>query len=268
MMEKEIGTSVQVVNKPGGTNQVAANELIAAKPDGYNLMMVSIPSSLVTYLDPDRKAAYARKDFHPVAGAFADGLGVIVKADSPFKTVKDVVDAAKANPGKVSTSTAGILGLNHLGGVAWEQNAGMRLAYVHFDGGAPQMTALLGGHTDVGLISLGNVRAAFKSGTVRVLGIMDKQENELFPGVPTLESQGYKTYASLMYAATGPAGLQKDVVDVLNAAIKKVATSAEYKTRVNEIGMVPRYLDAEGAAGAWADGEAWAKPLLDIAKKQ
>lgn len=266
LLQKELGVPVEVVDKPGATTQVAAQELVSSKPDGYTYLIFSIPTTLITYLDPERKPTYSRSDFEPVATAFADGLAIVVKADSPFKTVKDVVDAAKANPGKVTVSTAGLKGINHLGMLAFSQVAGVTFSYVHFNSGTEAITAALGDHVQVATATLGNVRSQVKNGTVRVLGIFDSQPNDLLPGAPTLASQGYKVYASAAYIVTAPKDTPKEIVSIMDSAVKNAVTGDEFKQKITEIGMSPRYMSADQAAAYWTEQEAWTKPLLALAK--
>ena len=266
LMEKELGAPVAVVNKPGASTQVGAAEIANAKPDGYNLLMFAIPTTLITYLDADRKSGYDRKSFQPIATAFSDGLGIAVAKDSPIKSAKDLADMAKAKPGEVKIGTAGLLGLNHLGMVAWEKQAGLKFAYVHFNSGLEAITAALGGHLDAATGTLGNVQPQFKNGSIRVLGIFDKQQSDLVPGAPTLDSQGYPVYASASYILAAPVGTPMEIVSVLNEAVKKAVTNPEYKTKVNGIGMSPLYMDTAQAANHWEQKEAETKPLLDAAK--
>ena len=268
MMEKYLEVPVQVVNKAGASTQVAATELVGSKPDGYTLMMFAIPTTLITYLDPERKATYTRKDFTPVAGVFSDRLGIFVKDDSPFKTVKDVVDAAKANPEKIKVGTAGIMSVNHLGAVAWAQEAGIKFAYVHFNSGTEAITAALGGHLDVATATLGNVGPYVKAGTIRGLGVMDSQESPLLPGVKTFDAQGYKINAPAYYFLTAPAGTPKNVIDVISTAVKKAVSSDEYKKRLAEVGGEAKYMDPVEITTFWAERESWTKPLMEEAKKK
>lgn len=245
---------------------MAAAELAKSKPDGCTTMMFAIPTSLITYLDPERKTAYTRKDFAPVAGVFADRLGIVVKSDSPLKMVKDVVDAAKANPEKIKVGTAGILSVNHLGAVAWEQMAGVKFAYVHFNSGTEAITAAVGGHLDVATATLGNVGPHVKAGTIRVLGVMDEQESPLLPGVKTFESQGYKVSAPAFYFLTVPNGTPKEVVDVLSAAAQKAVGSQDHKKNLAEVGGEARYMAPADIATFWAERESWTEPLMEKAK--
>ena len=144
-MEKELGVPVQIVNKPGGGTQLGLAQLALAKPDGYTIGWTNVPSCLPTYLDPKRKATYARKDFQPIANVVVDPAMIVVRADSPFKTTKDLIDAAKANPGTIKAATGGLLTSDHLQTMQFEKLVGVKFVMVHFDGTGPASTALLGG---------------------------------------------------------------------------------------------------------------------------
>jgi tripartite-type tricarboxylate transporter receptor subunit TctC len=265
-MERELGVPVQIVNKPGASTQVANAEVAAARPDGYTLLMFAIPTGLITYLDAERKSTYDRSSFQPVATAFADGLGIAVAKDSPIKDAKQLVEMAKAKPGEIKIGTAGLLGVNHLGMLAWERQAGVRFAYVHFNSGLEAITAALGGHLDAATGTLGNVQPQFKNGSIRVLGIFDRQPSDLVPGAPTLESQGFPVYTSASYILAAPKGTPMEIVNVLNAAVQKAVNNPEYKTKVNEIGMAPLYMETAQAATHWEQRENETKPLLEAAK--
>jgi len=266
LMERELGVPVQIVNKPGASTQVGIAALVSAKPDGYTLAAPSIPTTLVTYLDPGRKSPYARKDFELVASISSDASAVSTKADSPFKTLKDLVDAAKANPEKVKVGTAGLGGVTHLTGVALEQETGARFSFVHFDGGAPSTTAALAGHTDASFSSVGAVRGPMMSGQIRVLAVFDKDESPLLPGVKTAIAQGYKVEGAIINGLIVPAGTPKAIKDILEAAIKKATADQDMGKRLNDTGLVPRFMDQAQYTSYWASNEEWTKRYMDKAK--
>ena len=266
LMEKELGVPVQIVNKPGASNQVAIAALVSSKPDGYTLAAPSIPSALVTYLDPERKSPYARKDFELIASISSDSSTVSTKADSPFKTLKDLVDAAKANPEKVKVGTAGLGGVTHLTGVALEQETGARFSFVHFDGGAPSTTAALAGHTDASFSSVGAVRALVMSGQIRVLAVFDKEESPLLPGVKTAIAQGYQIEGAIINGIIVLAGTPKEIKDILEAAIKKATADPNLGKRLNDSGLVPRFMDQAQYTSYWASNEEWTKRYMGKAK--
>ena len=196
LMEKDLGVPVQVVNKPGGGSQIGVTELATSAPDGYTIGITAFPAVITTYLDPSRQAVFSRDSFVPI-GAFMDNPVVTsVIADSPYKTIQEVIDAAKADPGSIKAGTTGIMGPSHLGLLQLQQEAGIELATVHFTGGAPQMQALLGGHIDIGNNIVPEVVGPQKSGQIRPLAIMDKEKSDYLPDVETYTSKGYSVIST------------------------------------------------------------------------
>lgn len=265
-LEKELGTPVQVVNKPGATGQTGMTEVAQATPDGYTIGSAVLPAVITTYLDPERKSAFMRKDLQLLALHVADGSAVAVKADSPFKTVKDVVEAGKANPDKIKFGTTGILGNTHLNILQLQKETGAKFAIVHFDGGNPMKTALLGGHIDAHFGSAGESLPQFKSGEMRFLGIMDKQRSPFYPNVPTLEEQGFPLYAAGTRGYVLPAGTPMDIVNILTGAMKRVMESPEHKQKMDELGLTIRYMDPKQYSDYWADFEEQVRPLMELAR--
>jgi tripartite-type tricarboxylate transporter receptor subunit TctC len=267
-MEKELQTSVVVMNKPGASGQIAYTALTQAKPDGYTMGTTNFPSAVVTYLDPARKATYTRKNFDLLALHVVDPGVFAVKANSPFKTVKDVVEAAKANPKKVRISTTGIQSDEAFGILQFQKMTGAQFALVHFSqGSAPALTAFLGGKIDVFCGNVGDLLSQFKSGEVRILGIMDNESSPFYPGVKTFEEQGYKLYNSSSRGFAAPGGTPKEVVDILSAAIKKVVATEDHKKRMADMGLTIRYMDPAQYNKYWDEYEAMLKELLPLTKE-
>lgn len=267
-MEKELGTSVVVVNKPGASGQVAYTQLTQSKPDGYTIVNTNFPSSVVTYLDPARQASYTRKSFEVLALHVIDPGLFAVRAISPFKTLKDVVEAARTNPRKVLISTTGIQSDEAFGILQFQKMTGVQFAQVHFSQGIAQaMTAFLGGKIDVFCGNVGDLLSQFKSGDVRILGIMDDEPSPFYPGVKTFVEQGYKLYSSSSRGFAAPAGTPKDVVKILSGAIKKVVATEDHKKRMADMGLTLRYLDPAGYNKYWDEYEAMLKELLPLTKE-
>ncbi len=268
VLEASLGTPVQIVNKPGGSTQVGATEVSLAKPDGHTLLYISMPALIVASLDPERKAAYNRKSFEPIAMVTDDTPGLTVKADSPFKALKDLIDAAKARPRQVTVGDAGIMGANHLPVLMLGQQAGVKFASTHFDSGALEMTALLGGHIDAASDMASSSAQHFRAGTTRILGIAASEPSEYLPGAPTLESQGYKIYVGAAQSMLAPAGTPKDVVDMLSQAVKKALDGDEMKTRLKNAVLKPRYMDPAQLAAYWDSMQSSIQPLIAIAREK
>jgi tripartite-type tricarboxylate transporter receptor subunit TctC len=267
-MEKVLGTRIQIENKPGAGWQIGLTALARSKPDGYTIGFAVIPQAITNYLDPDRKAVFNRKSFEYLGMQVVDPGNIAIRANSPYKTMKDLVEAAKANPGKLKASATGILSDDHLAILQLQRLANVKFAIVQFDGSAPAMTALLGGHTDVYFGNIGDTAPQFKAGEVRVLGVMDPQESPFLPGVKTVESQGWKLYSSSSRGLIAPAGVPKEIVQLFANAIKQGMDNEEHKKKMDEQGLTVRYMDPAQMEAYWTEMEGWVAPLVDEAKKK
>jgi tripartite-type tricarboxylate transporter receptor subunit TctC len=265
-LEKEIGTRVMVLNKPGGAAQVGITQLATSKPDGYTIGYTNLPPAITTYLDPERKAVFSRKNLQPVGSQYHVPYLVAVRADGPYKTLKDLVDAAKANPGKIKAGTTGLLGIGHLSLLKLERAAGIKFAAVHFDGGGPSTTAIVGGHVDV--VFQPEVFPFYKSGQIRVLGVMAKEESKFYPGARPLEEQGYNVHSDVLGGISAPAGVPREIVDILTRAIKKVVETKEHQEMMEKLSQLAYYLNPEQFGKYWDDLEAEIKPMMGESRQQ
>ncbi|MHB1159105.1 MAG: tripartite tricarboxylate transporter substrate binding protein [Chloroflexota bacterium] len=266
-MEKVLGSPVQVVNKAGAGSQLGVTELVQAKPDGYTVGATSQPGTTLLYLDKERKAIFERKNFTPIATYGSDPQFLVVKADSPFKTTKDLIDAAKANPDKVKIGTSGLLGAEHVAIMLFAQLANIKPAAVHFEGSGPAATALMGGHIDAYVANMPTIASPYKAGQVRVLSVWDDNESALAPGVKTLKSEGFNVTARISRVMSAPAGTSKEIVDVLAGAIKKTVEDEAYKKKAAEMYLAPKFMGPEETLKAWADEEAIMRPLVETVTK-
>lgn len=269
LMEKELGTQVQVVNKPGAGWQVGLTELSKAKPDGYTIGFTIMPQTNTIYLDPERQAVFTRKSFMPIGMQVVDPGVIAVKSDSKYKTLKDMLDDAKANPGKVKATTTGILGDDHLNLLRTQKLAGVQFAVVHFTGGAPSITSLLGGHVDVNFNNVGDYMSQFKAGTVRILAINDGQRSKFYPDIPTVDEAGLKgNYSSSSRGISAPAGTPKEVIDVLASAFKKASENTDYQAKMAEQALTLRYMSPDEMGKYWDDMDAQLPDLMKAAKAE
>lgn len=267
-LEKELGVRIQVDNKPGAGHQVGMTALSRSKPDGYTIGNVSLPQTLTLYLDPERKTIFTRKSFQPLALQVVDPGTLCVLPKSPYKTVKDLVAAAKASPGKIKVSATGVLSDEHIAILQLQRLTGVKFAIVQFDGAAPSMAALLGGHTDVYFGNVGDTVSQLKAGEIRCLGIMDQEESDLMPGVKTFESQGIKLVSSSSRGLLAPAGVPKEIVAILAEAAKKAMLNEEFKRKMKDEGLTIRYMDPQKMEAYWTDMEERVKPFIEEAKKK
>ena len=266
-MEKALGTKVEVLNKPGASGQIGYTAIAKAKPDGYTIGLASLPGIMVSCMDPDRKAVYNKDSFQPVALQVVDAGVIAVKADSPYKTLKDFVDDAKARPKKVTVSTTGLQTGDHFSVLQLQKLADIQVAIVHFDGASTAMTALLGKKIDVYSGNVGDILSQLKSGDIRVLGVMDDQENPFLPGVQTFKAQGYPLLGGSWRGYLVPAATPAPIVKKLSDAIKTALESSEVKGSLDKMGLQVRYMDVAGYSAIWNDYGTLVKDLIPISKQ-
>jgi tripartite-type tricarboxylate transporter receptor subunit TctC len=261
-MEKELGTTVQVANKPGAASQLALTELSRATPDGYTLSYAVLPTVTTHYLDPSRAAVYTRASFQPIGMHHLTWMMLAVQAEGPFKTLKDLVEAARAKPESIRISDSGLMAVPHTQVVMLELVTGVRFASVHFNGGAPSVTALLGNHVEVLAGSTADSLAHKKSGQFRVLGVAAEQPDPSMPDVPTMRSLGFDVVAASAAGILAPAGTPKPVVDKLTRTMKAVIDGADHQAKMKELGIGTYYRDPEGYTKYWIETESRMRPLM------
>ncbi len=254
-LKKVLEVPIQIVNKPGGGGQIGYTELSRSKPDGYTIGVVAWPSLVTSYLDPKREAVYTRKNFQPVAMHLYDPGAVAVKADSKYKSIQDLIDAAKAAPNTITAGAAGILNPGHLGILLTERAAKVQFRTVQLAGDAPAMTALLGRHIESFFAIPSGFLAHLKSGEARVLAVMGDKENPFLPGVKTMRQQGYDFTNELYRGILAPAGTPKEIVNILTTAIKKAMESEEHKSRTQASLATERYMTPEELESFWVRQE-------------
>ncbi len=270
MLEKELGGPVQVVNKPGAGGQIGFTELSRSKPDGYTIGYLTLPTIITTYLDPDRKAIFGPKSFGFLAMQDNDPGILAVKASSPYKNLKDLVADARANPGKIRTTTAGILSDDHIAALLTERIANVKLAVVHFDGSAPGRTAVLGGHVEAFYGNASEILAQVKGGEMRVISVFNNRRSKFYPEVMTAQEAGFPIVSGVYRGFGTPAGTPKEVQDVLSKALGKIISSEEFNQKMGSLGYEPFYLDPEKYAQFWAEFEATVKNqrIVELAKEK
>ncbi|MHB0871663.1 MAG: tripartite tricarboxylate transporter substrate binding protein [Chloroflexota bacterium] len=265
-MEKVLGVSIQVMNKAGAGSQTGLTEIAKAKPDGYTIGFSNLPNTNLVYSDPERKAVFDKDSFVPIGVQVVDPSAIGVKADGKYKTIKDLVEAGKAQPEKVKFGSDGPMTDDHLGIFLLEKASGARFANVGFDGSASNLSALLGDHIDASFGHVGDFVAQVKSGKVRVLAVADTERSKYYPDAPTLTEAGYKITNSSSRTLVAPAGTPQEIVDILSAAMKKAMDEADHMKKMDEAGLTVRYMDSKKAAEYWASLDPGAKALVEEAR--
>lgn len=261
-LEKELGTSVAIVNKAGAGGQVGFTEIAQAKPDGYTLGLMVLPPAINVYMNPEVKPQFNRDSFIPVSVFALEPMIVGVKSDSPFKTGKDLMEAAKANPEKVKFASTGLSATTHMQVLGLQRAAGVKFARVQFDGDSQAVTALLGGHVDVASVSPAGMLSQVKSGTIRVIGYCSKDPLKFYPDVKGWPLQGYDVDIPVSRGIALPKGTPQEIVDTLKSVMEKVSANAEFKKKAEDAGLVTNYMDQAGYIKHWDQMDAMVKPLL------
>ncbi len=267
-LEKEFKSPVQVVNKAGAASQVGLTELVRSAPDGYTLSYVVLPTVTTHYLVPGRDTIYTRKEFQPVAMHHYVPQMLAVRSESPYKTLKDLVEAARASPERIKVSDSGLMAVPHTQVLMLERVANVRFASVHFTGGAPSVTALLGGHVDVLAGATADSLQHKQSGAFRVLAVAAEQPEKSMPDVPTMRSLGYDVIAASWTGIVAPAGTPQSVVTTLTNAMKAVIESPEHQQRLQQLALAPLYMDPNAYSQLWAATEVRMKPILESIKEK
>jgi tripartite-type tricarboxylate transporter receptor subunit TctC len=238
LLEARLGVPVSVVNRTGGSGVVGHQAIASAQPDGYTIGMATVEIGMMHWqgLTELKGSSYT-----PIALVNADPAGLQVRADSPYKTAKDLVDAIKTNPGKLKSSGTGQGGIWHLAIAGMLQSLKVDPAaspWVPSNGAAPGLQDLVAGGIEIVPCSLPEARSLIDSGKVRSLAIMDAKPAALYPNVPTLKSAtGSDWTLAAWRGIVAPKGLPKDIADKLLAALEKVHKSAEFNDFMKQRGF-------------------------------
>lgn len=218
--EKYLGKSITVENKTGGAGAIGHAAIKDAKPDGYTVGMITFE---LNSLPEQGLIDFTYKDYDPIIRVNADAATLTVKADAPYNTVQEFVDYAKAHPGEISIGNSAPGSVWHIGAGLFADVAGIDVKHVAFEGAAPAVTALAGGHIQAVTVSLAEVKSQLDAGNVKCLGIMSDERPEAYPDIPTFKEQGY----DINYATWRGLALPKGVDPAIKAKLVDVFTKAE-----------------------------------------
>lgn len=237
-LSEELGQSFVVENKPGGGSNIAASEVARAKPDGYTLLMVAVTSAINETLYRNLDFSLV-KDFAPVALGVKVPNVLVVNPSVPVKTVKELVDYAKANPGKLAFASSGSGTSIHMAGELFKIQAGVDAMHVPYKGSAPAITDLIGGQVHFMFDNMPSAWPHVQAGKLRALAVTTSERSKSAPDLPTMAESGFKDFdVSSWFGLIAPAGTPADVVDKLNAAVQKALDKPEVQKRFTDLGAV------------------------------
>jgi tripartite-type tricarboxylate transporter receptor subunit TctC len=239
---KILGQTIIVDNKPGAGGTFGANELVNAKPDGYTLSQ--LPHGVFRIPHMQKTQFDTLKDFTWIACLTGYTFGLVVPMDSPIKSIKDLVDFARANPEKFTYGSTGIGTSPHLAVEEFAQRAGIKLTHVPFKGNADNMQAILGGHTMAASDATG-WGPLVESGKLRLLATYGSKRTKRWPNVPTLDELGYKTVSDSPFGVCGPKGMDPAIVRTLHDAFKKTLEDPTVLASFDKFDQTVIYMNTE-----------------------
>lgn len=241
-IEKELGGKITILNRPGASGEIAYTALTQAKPDGYTLSSLNTPGFLTMQMD--RKVRFDPQKLCPVARIVEDPGSFIVKSDSPFKDLKDLVAYAKANPGAVTIGTTGVGTDEHLALLQLEKSAGIKLTAVPFAGTNETRTALLGGHIMATGINIGEYVGGEKS-SFRPLAQFAGERSSIAPDLPTAAEQGFDVLMSSERGIAMGCDVPEQIRTKISHAVDKSIKNPEFLAQAKQQSLALSYRSTE-----------------------
>jgi len=258
-LTEELGQSFVVENKPGAGSNIATDMVQRAAPDGYTLLFVAVTSAINQTLYKNVTFDLT-KDFTPVAlGAKVPNI-LVVNHGVPVKSVQELVEYAKKNPGKLAFASSGSGTSIHMAGELFKMKAGIDVLHVPYKGSAPAVTDLIGGQVQYMFDNMPSSWPHVQSGKLRALAVTTKERSKSAPDVPTMQESGFPGFdVSSWFGMIAPAGTPPEVVNKLNAAMQKALDKPEVQTSFEKLGAVgEKTTPAQFGAFIKSEVEGWA----------
>ena len=248
-MRDTLGQPVVLQYKPGAGGGVGAGQVANAKPDGYTLVGSS-PGALVIVPLANKEIKYETESFAPIAAFSKGAFLLLVPADSPYKTLDDLVKAARQKPGTITYGSSGTMGITHLLTEIFSKNAKVQLMHVPYQGSTPAVVDLLGKEIDMATAAIAPALGYVKAGRLRALAVISDRRTALLPDVPTTAELGYGVNSPALYGIVAPKGTPKDRVEAIYQAAKKAVASHKEEITKNlaTLGAEVQLLDPEAYA--------------------
>ncbi len=265
-LQETLGQPILIENRSGAGGMVGADLVVKAAPDGYTLLVGNI-ASLAMNVGLYSKMTYdPRKDLTPIIRTVAVNYVMTVHPSVPARSVKELIDHAKANPGKLSYGSAGSGSAPHLATELLKQRAGIDMLHVPFKGGGPMVADLLGGQIHIVIADQANLMPHVKAGKLRALAVGTLERSASYPDIPTIAESGFPGFeARAWQGIAGPANLPADIVTQLNAAFAKAMAFPEVHQRLLDGGLDPISGTPEDfAAFIRSEIDKWAKVAKDV----
>jgi tripartite-type tricarboxylate transporter receptor subunit TctC len=265
-MGRHLQQPVVVENKAGAGGGVGMQYVARARPDGYTVLLALSSISIIPEADKvlGRDPMFQLNQLVPIARFTADPTVLVVLADSPYRTVGDLVEAARKSPGTIPYGSSGNYGTMHVPMEMLSGAAGVKMLHVPFTGAGPAVVALLGGQVQALSTGPSTIMGHLKGGKVRVLASWGEARHPALPDVPTLKELGYDAQFSQWTGLFVPAGTPEPVIAKLREAARFAVDDASFKAALAKVDTPVQYLDQPQFRGFW---DADARKLADVVKK-
>lgn len=260
-LKDELGQTVIVENRAGASGSIANAYIARAKPDGYTLVLSYEGYHTGNPVLTKDLGWDPIKDFTPIAEVIRGPHLILVPANSPAKTLQDLIDLAKEKPGTINFASSGVGSIQHLGGELFKIQTGVDIVHVPYSGAAPAMQDLLAGRINMFITTPPTAISHLEAGTLRALAITSSQRHPKLPNIPTTAEAGLPEFQlEAWFSVFGPANMPDDVVKKLASAMERVITSDEFKAQMNAQGSNASYRSPDELAQIVKDDLAkWTK---------
>jgi tripartite-type tricarboxylate transporter receptor subunit TctC len=263
---------VVLENKAGAAGAVGAQYVATAKPDGYTLLTHIVSISGFAAVDKlfGRTPKFTNADFIPLARIVADPIVLIANKDLPYKSVKDLVADAKANPDKLIYSSSGLYGASHIPTVLFAKAAGdLKMRHLPTNGGGPAVTAVLGGNVNFFLSPTSIALPHIRAGKVNALAVSSAKRTKSLPDVPTFKEQGYDLEYYFWVGIFAPKGTPAPIITTLRDGLNKAAHSKQFLDTLDNLGQELAYMDQPEFTTFWAaDAKRQEEAIIAIGRVQ
>jgi tripartite-type tricarboxylate transporter receptor subunit TctC len=239
-MSKTLGQQIVIENRGGAGGSIATRQIAKAEPDGYTLGLGGTGTLAINPTLYGNVGYDPRKDFAPVGLIATSALVVCVHPSLPVRSIPDLIELAKKEPGKLNFASAGTGSGIHLAAEYFATVSGIKLTHIPYKGSAPALTDLVGGHVSMYFSSLPPAVGLLKEGKVRALAVTSAKRSPIFPDLPTVAEAALPGYeAVLHYGIVAPAGTPRPIIEKLSAALRAAVMSEELKERLAQDGAEP-----------------------------
>ncbi|MES2936118.1 MAG: tripartite tricarboxylate transporter substrate binding protein [Pseudomonadota bacterium] len=256
---RHLPQSITVLNKPGASGAIGWNEVINSKPDGYKLAVITVELTTLPHMG---LAKFTHEDFVPIARLNADPAAITVKADAPWNTVEEFLAAARKSSGDIRMGNAGNGSIWHLAAAALEEKTNVKFNHVPFNGAAPAVLALLGGHIEAVAVSPAEVTVHVQGGKLKTLAVMADQRVKGFENVPTLKERGVDLSIGTWRGLGAPKGTPPQVVALLKDVTAKAMNEPVLRDAMDKQNMGVSWADDQQFRAAMARDNIYFKALM------